>query len=213
MFNHAQWANPVTGFTEPELHAHPQLRKWRAGNLARAAHGAARRAVRVLAADQDADAGSEPARPIGPGQSLLPRPFFKRANPQPTRLSCRDCDADRHGSTAAPPPGPGDENQADPPRHRRRAAAAEGELGVRAGHRRATAGVRRRLRRRRRAPARLRGRAAADAPPHLPHASALGPQRRLRQPDLAGLDRRAAHARRHVGAAAAREDDEACSSR
>ena len=69
--------------------------------------------------------------------------------------------------------------------------------------------VRRRLRRRRRAPARLRRRSTGQAPARVHHASPLGPQRRLRQPDLAGVDGGPAHARRHLGTAASRENDEA----
>src|SRR5438445_8659054 len=65
------------------------------------------------------------------------------------------------------------------------------------------------LRQRCRPPARFRRRAADPAAARLHHPPPFGPQRRLRQFALVGVDRRAANAGRHVGASASRENDQA----
>ena len=58
VFNHAQWANPVTGLHRPELHAHPH-----AG--ARTAHGAAGHALPVLVRPTITDrTGAAAAAPV-----------------------------------------------------------------------------------------------------------------------------------------------------
>ena len=48
VLNHPQWANPVTGFTDPNFMRIRSYARWRTGNLARPAHGAVGRKVRVL---------------------------------------------------------------------------------------------------------------------------------------------------------------------
>ena len=48
VLNHPQWANPVTGFTDPELHAHPQLWRGNSGQLGANRAGCSGREVRVL---------------------------------------------------------------------------------------------------------------------------------------------------------------------
>ena len=47
-----------------QLHAHPQLRKWRTGNLARAAHGAVGREVRLLVLSEGLRPSDSPTRAL-----------------------------------------------------------------------------------------------------------------------------------------------------
>src|SRR5882762_8379404 len=151
-------------------------------------------------------------RSFGCKQFPVPLPwpwcyFHEGAKPTSIHRRCR-C-ARRCGMAAASHRGARREDKTYSPWHRRRAAAAEGQFGAGAGHCLERRGVRDRLWQRHRPPARFRRRAADQAAARLHHAPPFGPQRRLRQSDLAGVDRRAADTGRCVGASAPRENDQA----
>src|SRR5882672_9471956 len=133
--------------------------------------------------------------------------FHETAQPTDVHRRCRWIR--RCGMVAASRGGARHEDKTHPPWHRRRTAAAEGQLGVGASHCLERRGVRDRLWQRRRPPARFCRRAADQAAARLHHAPPFGPQRRLRQSDLAGVDRRAADASRRVGTSAPGENDQA----
>ena len=79
--------------------------------------------------------------------------------------------------------------------------------GLAQAHRVGRRRLRRGLRRRRGPTTRHRPGAAAVAAPRVHHPSALRPHRRLRQPAVAGVGGRTRQPRRHLGTAAARQDD------
>jgi hypothetical protein len=100
-----------------------------------------------------------------------------------------------------------DGNATHPARHRRRTASAEDKLRIGASDRPQRSRLCDRLRGWRRASACVGRRRAADAAAHFHHAPSFRSRRGLRQSDMARVDRRPPHTRRHVGSSSAGKND------